>query len=548
MMGRALRAARAVRFAVRCPSPVPATLGPLRRWQQPCGPRTAGQPAGYANTPRLESLAASPQPPEEVPAPVGNKVETEGGVVEWGGDHVTIRRANNPLESAGHVVTNLGLRDSCPCSLCVDPDSGQKNFSTTDLPDVPPLDHAELLPDGALQVVWADDVPSGGAPHTSVYPAAEVAAWEAKPGWQRGTVNRNSPQKLPWDRPAYEALLAEGRCRVSYQDWMNDDAAFWAAFADLWQTGLIRVTDVPLEEDAVERVATRIAPLQHTFYGWTWDVKSKPQAENVAYTSQFLGLHQDLMYYKPVPGLQLLHCLANSTEGGESLFSHGIRAAYEVKLTNPADWEMLKWVQTSFHYQKGEHHYFERSAIVKTDRRDHPGASFWAPPFQAMFPQGLSSDKMLGWKRAAHAFQTIAESEHNMVEMKLSPGECVIFDNRQVLHGRRQFAATTGDRWLKGAYISNQNFRAAASRLADYCESAGVELYPLHRRKVAEDMVWTSLVKRTPGLERLPPKESTTPKKATTPKRATTPKQSNVSKKSDKSNKQKPPAKPEIKA
>ena len=545
-MGRALRAARAVRFAVRCPSAVPASLGPLRRWQQLCGPRTAGQPAGFANTPRRGSLPASSQPPEEAPAPVRNKVEAEGGVVEWDEKRLRIRLAKNPPGSAKKVVTKIWLRDSCPCSLCVDPDSGQKNFSTTDLPYAPSVDHAELLPDGALKVIWAGDLPSGGAPHTSVYPAAEVAEW--KPSWQRGSIAAYAVQKLPWDRPAYEALLAEGRCRVSYQDWINNDAAFWAAFADLFQTGLIRVTDVPLEEDAVERVATRIAPLQHTFYGWTWDVKSKPQAENVAYTSQFLGLHQDLMYHKPIPGLQLLHCLANSTEGGESLFSNGIRAAYEVKLTKEAEWGTLKSIKTSFHYQKGVHHYLERAPIVRTDRGDHPRETCWAPPFQATFPLSRDRDDMVKWKQAAHAFQTAAESEDNMVEMKLSPGECVIFDNRQILHGRRQFAAATGDRWLKGTYISQQNFLAAATRLVAYRQSAGLERYPLDNQEEAEKMVWASMVKRTPGLERLTPKNSTTPKNSKTPKKWTTPMKSNESKKSNMPEKPETPAGPGVKA
>ncbi len=516
MMGRALRAARAARFAARCPS---ATLGPLRLWQQPCGQRAAGQPAGFANTPRRESLPASPQAPKEaLAAPATSTVKTEAGVVEWDKNRLRIRAKTSI--SPSKLVTNIWLRDSCPCSLCVDPDSGQKNFSTTELPHDPSVDHAELLPDGALKVIWAGDLPSGGAPHTSVYPAAEVAEWHNT--WQRGTLASNALPRLPWDRSAYEALLGEGRCRVSYQDWMNNDAAFWDAFADLFRTGLIRVTGVPLEEDAVERVATRIAPLQHTFYGRTWDVKSKPQAENVAYTSQFLGLHQDLLYHRPVPGLQLLHCLANSTEGGESLFSNGIRAAYEVKLTKRPEWDALVSIKTSFHYQKGEHHYFERTPIVRTNHAGHPQQTAWAPPFQATFPLHRSRREMLRWKDAAQAFQTAAESKDNMVEMKLGPGECVIFDNRRILHGRRQFAATTGDRWLKGTYISQQNFLAAVTRLVAYRESAGLERYPPGNAKESEEMVWDSLVKRTPGLQRLPSKDSKS-EKLNSPEKPATP-------------------------
>jgi hypothetical protein len=35
----------------------------------------------------------------------------------------------------------------------------------------------------------------------------------------------------------------------------------------------------------------------------------------------------------------------------------------------------------------------------------------------------------------------------------MQEGECVIFNNRRVLHGRKAFDAEGGERWLKGAYV-----------------------------------------------------------------------------------------------
>ena len=34
----------------------------------------------------------------------------------------------------------------------------------------------------------------------------------------------------------------------------------------------------------------------------------------------------------------------------------------------------------------------------------------------------------------------------------------MIFDNRRVLHARRAFDATKGERWLKGAYVDDDVF------------------------------------------------------------------------------------------
>ena len=44
--------------------------------------------------------------------------------------------------------------------------------------------------------------------------------------------------------------------------------------------------------------------LHQSFY-----VEAKEDAINVAYTSDALELHMDLVYYQSPPGLQLLHCL-----------------------------------------------------------------------------------------------------------------------------------------------------------------------------------------------------------------------------------------------
>ena len=55
-------------------------------------------------------------------------------------------------------------------------------------------------------------------------------------------------------------------------------------------------------------------------------------------------------------------------------------------------------------------------------------------------------------------FSNLVESEDNLYEYRLQEGECVIFNNRRVLHGRRQFDTATGMRWLKGAYIDTDVF------------------------------------------------------------------------------------------
>ncbi|KAK5657504.1 hypothetical protein OQA88_3076 [Cercophora sp. LCS_1] len=371
----------------------------------------------------------------------------------------------NTVEKSLPLPT-LWLRDKCACPRCVDPDSGQKNFSTTDIADKREVDSVKLIESGDLHVVWRSDAPSGDALHESTFAASEVSGWVTGLRWE--TPLRLPVQRTLWNRATYGKILAEGRCRVTYEDWVNNEEAFWKAFGDLAETGLVFVTGVPEAETAVEGIAERVGEIQHTFYGRTWDVRSKPKAENVAYTSQFLGLHQDLMYHNPIPRLQFLHCLANSCAGGESLFSDGVRAAYEMREFSPQDFHVLETIRTGFHYDKGGHYYNSALPLISvgpSEKVSRIQYTHWAPPFQAPFPMPPNSGDLVSWKRAATEFQRNIEAPDNMVEVKLQPGECVIFDNHRLLHGRRQFAAGEGHRWLKGTYISGQVYEGKERQL-----------------------------------------------------------------------------------
>ncbi|KAK4204534.1 putative gamma-butyrobetaine dioxygenase [Triangularia verruculosa] len=364
------------------------------------------------------------------------------------------------------TLSRLWLRDSCSCSKCLDPDSGQKTFSTTDLPDIPATsnENVRLQRDGSLEVIWEKDSLSNGESHRTIVSANDLNLLYHNYN-PRIQLQPPIPRTL-WDNASFTELVRSGACHIDYNDWRNNDEAFWAAFHQFTKTGLIFLTNVPQEEHSVINIANRIGPLQYTFYGWTWDVKSKPRAENVAYTNVFLGLHQDLMYHDPIPRLQLLHCLANSCEGGESIFSDGVHAALQLYNTDREAYDFLVNIDVPFGYDKGGHHYFSTRKTIEADpATGAPFITHWAPPFQTSFPSKRNGIALRRWRDAAEKFQKLLEKEDNMYEVKMKPGECVIFDNSRVLHGRREFETSTGSRWLKGTYITPQVYRAKETEL-----------------------------------------------------------------------------------
>lgn len=362
----------------------------------------------------------------------------------------------------------LWLRDLCQCPHCVSESSGQKRFSTCDIDPHPKVDSCSVRTDGSLEVVWAEDFLSGRAEaHTSIYSPDHLrdmvsehldlprGQWRVRSLWDRDTFYQGSDART-----------------VNYDDWIKGGPVFATALLDLAQWGLVIVKGVPESKDALQAIANKIGPLQNTFYGPTWDVISKPNAENVAYTNEFLCLHQDLMYWHDPPQIQLLHCLKNDCEGGDSLFSDGLRAAAELKLTNLSQYKSLEKIPVQFQYARNGHSYRRERPIFSRDTRGRflPRHIQWSPPFQGPFfvghhPHDNDCRRVREWHSGIRALRDSMEAPKNMLQFRMQPGECVVFDNQRIVHGRTQFDTTAGERHLHGTYLSSQTMKRALRRV-----------------------------------------------------------------------------------
>ncbi|KAG4419938.1 hypothetical protein IFR04_006975 [Cadophora malorum] len=354
------------------------------------------------------------------------------------------------------------LRDACTCPKCVDPSSTQKQFQTTDIPQTIKANSVKRQENGDLTITWENDIPGFGPDHISTFPSKFFDICE----WRSARLQDRSEHIRPrlWDKFRIEEELQF----VSFTDYMQDDKQLFRALSQLQTRGLLLIRNVPESEESVAEIANRIGTIRDTFYGRTWDVKSVAEAKNVAYTHQFLGLHMDLLYMTNPPGFQFLHCLKNTCKGGASLFSD---AFYAARRMTPSDQQVLSTRDLAYHYRNaGEHYYYERPLLeldrttVTTNYGPQQAIKFinYSPPFQAPFPvtknsQGFVFPKVM---KALRSFADRVESPRNLFEYKLKEGECVIFNNRRVLHGRRQFDAGQGERWLKGTYIDTDVFKS----------------------------------------------------------------------------------------
>ena len=72
----------------------------------------------------------------------------------------------------------------------------------------------------------------------------------------------------------------------------------------------IIVKNVPTQNNYIVQFANSIGSIRPTNFGEYFNVKSVPNPNDLAYTSLALSPHTDNPYRKPVPCIQLLHCLS----------------------------------------------------------------------------------------------------------------------------------------------------------------------------------------------------------------------------------------------
>eukprot|EP00854_Cymbomonas_tetramitiformis_P006579 gene6579-7879_t len=178
---------------------------------------------------------------------------------------------------------------------------------------------------------------------------------------------------------------------MSYDELMEGERGIWKWMNLLQRHGIVTFTGVPDEAHQVARIASRIAPVQPTIYGDTWDVVAKANPENIAYSPLGLVLHMDLLAYESAPGVQLLHCrrFDDGIIGGGSFFSDSFAAAYRLQEKAPHHFEVLTRVHATFH----------------------------------------------------KAFAKEIEDERHLLRFRMSPNTCTTFLNRRILHARDEYKA-----------------------------------------------------------------------------------------------------------
>lgn len=329
------------------------------------------------------------------------------------------------------------LRDNCPCRLCVHPLTREQVFEIVDAPDDLAPARVETGPDGGLALVWADG-------HHSRF----------GPGWLRANAYDPHSRAERSARPParlWDAGLGDHPPSFDMADLERDGPEFHDWLVSLRDLGLTLIRGAPREPGFVARLARRIAFVRETSFGVIFDVQSKPRPDSNAYTAIDLPPHTDLPTRELQPGLQILHCLANTASGGDSIFVDGFAVAERLRRDGPEDFAVLTGAPITFWNRDADSDYRWSAPIIALDAQGAVAelrhANFLRGPIDA------PAEAMPAIYRAYRRFVRLTREPGLRVVRRLDPGEAWVFDNRRVLHARTAFDAASGERHLQGCYI-----------------------------------------------------------------------------------------------
>jgi gamma-butyrobetaine dioxygenase len=209
----------------------------------------------------------------------------------------------------------IWLRHNCTCADCVVPGrwgSGQKLLGITDLPADPRIESAAREA-GTVRVVFAPDG------HQSRYDLAWLAAH--RPGLAVPPDDRAEDAKLLWEATD----LADGVPSAGWDAFTGAPGERARCLEALLALGFVLLRGVPVRDRAVLEVARSFGYVRETNYGALFEVRVEENPANLAFSSLPITPHTDNPYREPVPTIQLLHCLANAAEGGDSGLVDGFR-------------------------------------------------------------------------------------------------------------------------------------------------------------------------------------------------------------------------------
>jgi len=135
--------------------------------------------------------------------------------------------------------------------------------------------------------------------------------------------------------------------------------------------------------------------------------------------------------------------------------------ADRLRVEDPAAFRTLTTSDVTFRYHSADVDLRARRPLIEVDRDGVVQAV--SVNNRSMEPLTAGRADSASFYAAYRALVDLLDRDDCAIEITLQPGELVAFDNRRVLHGRREFGSTER-RHLQGCYIDIDAIHSAARR------------------------------------------------------------------------------------
>ncbi|XP_012875054.1 PREDICTED: gamma-butyrobetaine dioxygenase [Dipodomys ordii] len=242
---------------------------------------------------------------------------------------------------------------------------------------------------------------------------------------------------------------------LNFEDVLKNDKQAYHWLSSLKKVGIVRLTGAADKQGEIMKLGKRIGFLYLTFYGHTWQVQDKIDANNVAYTTGKLSFHTDYPALHHPPGVQLLHCIKQTVTGGDSEIVDGFHVCQKLKEKNPQAFQILSSTYVDFTDIGVDYCDFSVQSKHKIIELDDKGQviriNFNNATRDTIFD--VPVERIQPFYAALKEFVDLMNSKEYKFTFKMNPGDVITFDNWRLLHGRRSYEAGTEiSRHLEGAY------------------------------------------------------------------------------------------------
>ena len=218
-----------------------------------------------------------------------------------------------------------------------------------------------------------------------------------------------------------------------------------------YEYGFVIIKNVPTENNYIVKFANSIGSVRRTNFGEHFNVKSKSDPNDLAYTSLHISPHTDNPYRNPVPCIQILHCIENQVSGGYSTLVDGYTVTENLKKVDPEAYKILSEVKVRFKFIDKNVILEDWSELIHLDENKEFKQVRFSPRLD--YVPILEKNKLDLYYKSRKKLSDLYNSESNRIKFRLGPKDLIMMDNYRVLHGRTKFDPQEGERHLQGCYI-----------------------------------------------------------------------------------------------